>query len=257
MRLMTERASTITTVGASKTASGFFGALEQRVSADALVSADHVGEKSGCATTSRRTSLLPQGGDPSGGINSFAPADSLYTDGEILDYLTERARLEGIVNQVRGAGAYGAIYANELRGELARLDRKFECLHGCGLDPINWELWVLGGGGAARGVLGVLSAGGRAATAREIGILRAALRGKGNFGLGSGTPAEAERLGRAWVGDGYKIASDGKTLVSSDGLRQFRPPSYKPNLSIEQANFERRLVPEGQWFGNGHLDILP
>jgi RHS repeat-associated protein len=95
------------------------------------------------------------------------------------------------------------------------------------------------------------------AFAREAGILRDAARGKGNFGLGSGTRADAERLGRAWVGDGAKFASDGKTLVSADGLRQFRPPSFKPNLGIEQANFEQRLVPSGQWFGNGHLDIGP
>jgi RHS repeat-associated protein len=91
--------------------------------------------------------------------------------------------------------------------------------------------------------------------AREIGILRDAARGKGNFGLGSGSPADAERLGRAWVGDGYEVASDGKTMISNDGLRQFRPPSFKPNLGIKQANFEQRLIPGGRWFGNGHLDI--
>jgi len=98
---------------------------------------------------------------------------------------------------------------------------------------------------------------GGSAFAREAGILRDAARGKGNFGLGSGTRAEAERLGRTWVGDGAKLASDGKTLVSADGLRQFRPPSFKPNLGIEQANFEQRLAPSGQWFSNGHLDIGP
>jgi hypothetical protein len=102
-----------------------------------------------------------------------------------------------------------------------------------------------------------VAARGGSAFAREAGILRDAARGKGNFGLGSGTRAEAERLGRAWVGDGAKLASDGKTLVSADGLRQFRPPSFKPNLGIEQANFEQRLAPSGQWFSNGHLDIGP
>lgn len=120
---------------------------------------------------------------------------------------------------------------------------------------------ALGGGSlvVAGGVAAAASAAARggAAFAREAGILRDAARGKGNFGLGSGTRAEAERLGRAWVGDGAKLASDGKTLVSADGLRQFRPPSFKPNLGIEQANFEQRLVPSGQWFGNGHLDIGP
>jgi RHS repeat-associated protein len=92
---------------------------------------------------------------------------------------------------------------------------------------------------------------------RDIGILRDAAGGKGNFGLGSASAQDAERLGKVWVGKGYTVASDGKTLVSSDGLRQFRPPSFKPRLGMEQANFERRLEAVGQWFSNGHLDIVP
>lgn len=51
-------------------------------------------------------------------------------------------------------------------------------------------------------------------------------------------------------------ASDGKTMISADGLRQFRPPSFKPKLGKTQANFEWRNVNQGQWQGNGHLDIL-
>lgn len=93
--------------------------------------------------------------------------------------------------------------------------------------------------------------------ANEIGILRSATRGKGNFGVGSANAADAARLGEAWVGQGAKVASDGKTLISADGLRQFRPPSFKPNLDRVQANFEQRWVPEGPWQGNGHLDIVP
>jgi hypothetical protein len=92
--------------------------------------------------------------------------------------------------------------------------------------------------------------------AQISGLLRDASRGKGNFGLGSGTAAQAETAGRAWVGEGYKIASDGKTLVSADVLRQYRPPSFKPRLGKSQANFESRLVPRGQWQSNGHLDIV-
>jgi RHS repeat-associated protein len=87
------------------------------------------------------------------------------------------------------------------------------------------------------------------------GIVRDASKGKGNFGLGSGTASQAERAGKAWVGEGYMMASDGKTLVSASGLRQWRPPSYKPILGKWQSNFESRLVPRGQWQGNGHLDI--
>jgi len=93
--------------------------------------------------------------------------------------------------------------------------------------------------------------------AEKSGILRDAAAGTGNHGLGSATSAEADALGRDFVGSGYTTASDGKTLVSADNMRQYRPPTFKPNLGRYQANFERRL--EGQtsrrWQGNGHLDI--
>jgi RHS repeat-associated protein len=92
--------------------------------------------------------------------------------------------------------------------------------------------------------------------AEEIGILRDAARGRGNFGLGSATADDAARLGRAWVGEGYKVASDGKTLISRDGLRQYRPPSFKPALNRFQANFEQRPEPFGGWGSNGHLEII-
>jgi RHS repeat-associated protein len=88
------------------------------------------------------------------------------------------------------------------------------------------------------------------------GILRDAAAGKGNFGLGEATEQVAEQAGKAWVGPGYKVASDGKTLVSSDGLRVYRPPSFKPRLGKWQANFEWKLRAGGPPFGNGHLDIL-
>ena len=93
--------------------------------------------------------------------------------------------------------------------------------------------------------------------AEQSGILRTAAREKGNFGLGSASARDADILGRAWVGDGYRVASDGRTLVSRDGLRQYRPPTFKPNQGRYQANFERRF--EGQlskeWQSDGHLDI--
>jgi hypothetical protein len=93
--------------------------------------------------------------------------------------------------------------------------------------------------------------------AEEIGILRSAAQGKGNFGLGSAKASDAMRLGRSWVGDGYTVASNGKTLISADGLCQFRPPSFKRNLNRIQANFEQRWRPFGEWQSNGHLDIIP
>jgi len=102
-----------------------------------------------------------------------------------------------------------------------------------------------------------VAAGGRLSIAEEIGILRGAASGRGNFGLGSATTGDAARLGEAWVGKGYTVGSDGKTLISADGLRQYRPPTYKPNLRRTQANFESRPVPHGAWGSNGHLDIYP
>jgi len=53
--------------------------------------------------------------------------------------------------------------------------------------------------------------------------------------------ARAQQIGEAWVGDGYRVASDGVTLVSKDGLRVYRPPTFKPKLGTVQANLERKL----------------
>lgn len=64
-------------------------------------------------------------------------------------------------------------------------------------------------------------------------------------------------MGKAWVGDGYKVASYGKTLVSQNGLRQYRPPTYKPHQKGTQANFEQRFLGQEtkKWQPNAHLDI--
>jgi len=93
--------------------------------------------------------------------------------------------------------------------------------------------------------------------AKVSGIVREARLGKGNFGLGEATHAEADAAGKAWVGAGYKVSSNGKAWVSQDGLRQFRPPSYKPNLKNIQANLEQRSINSGAWQSNGHITIVP
>jgi filamentous hemagglutinin len=62
-------------------------------------------------------------------------------------------------------------------------------------------------------------------------------------------------MGEAYVGPDYEISSDGTAWVSKDGLRQFRPPSYKPSLGKTQANFESRPTRGVRWPNNGHLDI--
>jgi hypothetical protein len=86
-------------------------------------------------------------------------------------------------------------------------------------------------------------------------ILEQAAQGQGNFGLGSADATQANELGNEWVGDNARLSSNGKALVSQDGLRQFRFPSFKPSWGNYQANFESRLTPSGPWTSNGHLTI--
>ena len=108
--------------------------------------------------------------------------------------------------------------------------------------------------------LGTIRRGARILSGNEVwGMymdLRRARQTKGVFGLPPRTRADAEILGYAWVGEGYTVASGGRTLVSADKLRQYRPPSWKGKIGRWQANLEWRTVPSGKWTGNGHIDIL-
>ncbi len=90
---------------------------------------------------------------------------------------------------------------------------------------------------------------------RLSGMLRRAARGKGNFGIGAATAEQVEVMGRAWVGEGATVASDGSTLLSADRLRQYRPPSYKPRLGRVQANLDGRSEASGAWQSNAHVDV--
>ena len=81
---------------------------------------------------------------------------------------------------------------------------------------------------------------------------------KGDFGIGSATAAEIEAMGLAWVGVGYRVAkrSKGKILISANGLRQYRRPTYKPRSGRIRANLESRSIPDGGWASNAHIDVL-
>jgi RHS repeat-associated protein len=93
------------------------------------------------------------------------------------------------------------------------------------------------------------------AWSKIAGMLQGAARGKGNFGIGSATLRETEVLGQAWVGEGATLSSDGTAWVSKDGLRQYRPPSYKPRMTKVQANLESRAMRGGGWQSNAHVDV--
>lgn len=93
-----------------------------------------------------------------------------------------------------------------------------------------------------------------------IGTLREASQGVGNFGLGEATTKISNKLGKIWVGENATLASDGKTLVSADKLKQYRPPSAKNSpfaTTGVQSNFQSREIPSGAWQNNGHLNITP
>lgn len=83
--------------------------------------------------------------------------------------------------------------------------------------------------------------------------------GKPNYGVGTGTKEEADRLGNIWVGDGARLLTDGKGLVSADGTRVYRFPAPKPNTPQDlnptgvQANFE--TLKDGKRIYNGHMGI--
>ncbi|TAK22337.1 MAG: hypothetical protein EPO26_11590 [Chloroflexota bacterium] len=98
--------------------------------------------------------------------------------------------------------------------------------------------------------------------AEIMGTLRDIARTPGPFGLDDVSPRlgklsmdEVDTLGKMWVGDGYRVAGDGRTLVSSDGLKQFRPPTKKAHSGEVQANLEWRSEASGPWNGNAHVDI--
>lgn len=146
-------------------------------------------------------------------------------------------------------------------GEMARLgavDAAFALPVGPGGSAKVWKL----------GAAGLIAAGRRAAEVgsrvpglrkvgpfRRAGIVKDAGKGTGDFGLGSASSRQAERAGEKWIGEGARTASDKKTRISADGLRQFRPPTYKGRRGETQANFEQRSQPSGRWEDNGHLNI--
>ena len=97
---------------------------------------------------------------------------------------------------------------------------------------------------------------------RNLGPGNTSVRGT-NKTLAAITSAEADYLGKAFVGDGHRVNSAG-FLISKDGTRLYRPPSLKPGSPFtntgKQANFIIREFDDltGKWkhISNGHIDIL-
>jgi filamentous hemagglutinin len=123
------------------------------------------------------------------------------------------------------------------------------------------------------GLKGQLAAENLANIAAQDARLAKAVSGDGgklNFSVGSGTAAEANQLGKTWVGDGAQLVADQVGCPgcwkSADGLRIYRPstPKNAPssfNPTGVQANFVTLSVNPATGsstiVGNGHLVVLP
>lgn len=94
-------------------------------------------------------------------------------------------------------------------------------------------------GGKIAAVRKVVGAGKLLTDGERVGIVREAFQRKGLYTLGRGTAKEANELGRDFVRPGFRRSRrNPDVLTSKDGLRVYRPPSYKPRLGRTQANFE-------------------
>jgi RHS repeat-associated protein len=90
--------------------------------------------------------------------------------------------------------------------------------------------------------------------------------GGGNRGIsGSVSEGEALRLGREFVGPGFRMMSNGRGYVSADGLRTFRFPASKGGVNPatgkpwsntgRQVNFESKVGRGEVPTSNVHLDV--
>jgi hypothetical protein len=171
-----------------------------------------------------------------------------------------------LITMFAGGGAMSASVTRGLGGmEVAGLSLSAQGTLALGrvVVPAGQNVGVLGSGAGATIVLSSLAATTPAHQVAqpddllELGaMLREAAKGKGNFGIGSATREQADAAGRAWVGPKARVSSDGKALVSEDGLRVYRPPTFKRDLGKTQANFQTKVTPGDEPVSNAHLDII-
>ena len=110
---------------------------------------------------------------------------------------------------------------------------------------------------ALKGIpLGLSRAGSVAEVAGTVGRFAGRVSGRPyNYGLGSLSWDATMAAGRRFLGPGFRSSNRGAAWLSADGLRQFRPPTFKPRQGYSQANFQSRAVPRGEWKTNGHVRV--
>jgi len=92
-------------------------------------------------------------------------------------------------------------------------------------------------------------------------IAKAAKAGSSLAKFGKTSRITSKVAGRMFVGRGASIGKRG-ALVSRDGLRMYRPPTYKVRQGFKQSNFQKRGSNVYKWnnsnrpgYYNGHLRI--
>jgi RHS repeat-associated protein len=201
--------------------------------------------------------------------------DQLYPDrSTTINYMVKRLLLEDVHSNVDKPW-YSAFNEEVLvNSYISQLDRDFSCAVTCGLEPVSIEN-LNPVSGAVKGVLT------KGATAffvkRAANGLSKQLKNKmkhiknqtaagGDRGIsGSVSSDDALRLGKEFVGPGFRIMSSGKGYVSADGLRTFRFPSNKRGINSvtgepwsrtgRQVNFETKPAPGETPTSNVHLDV--
>src|SRR5438105_13047401 len=65
----------------------------------------------------------------------------------------------------------------------------------------------------------------------------------------------ANALGFDWVGPGAAQSATGEAWHDSEYHHTYRPPRFKPQLGVSQANLEWRSHGRGEATSNAHIDI--
>lgn len=95
---------------------------------------------------------------------------------------------------------------------------------------------------------------------KELEINRRLQTKQGNFTFPfQSTRAEADKLGKSWVGPNYRVSNNGTTWLNQQGDKIYRRPQWKKDIGKTQANFQKGTKNPNSgkmiWESNGHLNI--
>lgn len=95
---------------------------------------------------------------------------------------------------------------------------------------------------------------------KELEISRRLQTKQGNFTFQfESTRAEADKLGKSWVGPNHRVSNNKTTWLNQKGDKIYRRPEWKKDIGKTQANFQKGTKDPNSgkmiWESNGHLNI--